>query len=114
MPLYESTFITRQDISEQEVKKLTDSFVKLIEGFKGKVIRKEFWGLRQLSYIIKKNQKGYYFVLYIDTPSEAIDELTRKCKLNENIIRNLTIKIDDIPKEASELSVDTKNKRKEG
>jgi small subunit ribosomal protein S6 len=103
MALYESTFIVRQDISAQEVDKIADIFSKVVNDNKGKVVKKEYWGLLNLAYKVNKNKKGHYIFLGVDAPSAAIDELTRQYKLNEDVIRNLTIKVDEISKEASPL-----------
>ena len=111
MPLYESTFIVRQDISAQEVDKIAEKFSKIVEKFKGKIVKKEYWGLKNLAYKVKKNRKGHYTMLGIDAPVEAIDELNRQCRLSEDVIRNLTIKVDEISKEASPLLEKASNKR---
>ena len=101
MAFYESTFITRQDISTQEHDKIVESLTKVVEKHKGKVVKNEFWGLRTLAYHIKKNRKGHYSMLCLDAPAEALNELNRQYKLNEDIIRNLTIKVNEVAKEPS-------------
>ena len=103
MPLYESTFITRQDVSLQEVEKLTDNFVKLISSMAGKVVKIEQWGLRDLAYPIKKSSKGYYTFLGIDSNIEAVKEMERKIKLTEDIIRCVTFRVDEIKEAPSPL-----------
>lgn len=103
MPLYEITFITRQDASSQEVEKITESFSKIITDYKGKVIKTEQWGLRDLAYIIKKSSKGYYTFLGVDASVEAIKEFERKIKLNEYIIRCLTFRVEEISDSPSAL-----------
>jgi small subunit ribosomal protein S6 len=94
MSLYESTFIARQDISTSDVEKLTESFSKIITDNGGKVCNTEYWGLRSLAYMIKKNKKGHYVMLSIDAPSAAIQEMSRRIKLNEDVIRNVTFRVD--------------------
>lgn len=94
MSLYEASFIMRQDISTSEVNKITDSLVNLIKENGGKVLKQEYWGLRDLAYLIKKNKKGHYVMLVLDSPHRAIQELHKKIKLSEDIVRNLSIKID--------------------
>lgn len=103
MPLYESTFIVRQDASPQEVEKVTEKFTKLVKDLKGKVIKKEYWGLRNLAYKISKSRKGHYTMLAIEAPAESIDELLRQYKLSEDVIRNLTVKVANISKDPSPM-----------
>lgn len=101
MPFYESIFIARQDLSPQEVDKITEHLTKVISEHNGKVVKHEYWGIRNLAYKINKNRKGHYVLLYIDGGAEAVNELERQCKLSENIIRNMTIKVEEISKEPS-------------
>jgi small subunit ribosomal protein S6 len=103
MPLYESTFITRQEVAQHELEKLTDSFIKMIEEGGGKVVKAEQWGLRDFAYPIKKYSKGYYTMLGIDAEHGAIDEIERKSKLNEDILRHITFKVDKIDSEPSQM-----------
>lgn len=93
MAIYESTFIVRQDASTVDVSKITDSLVNVVTENGGKVLKIEQWGLRNLAYIIKKNRKGHYIMLVLDAPHKAIKEMERRMKLSEDVIRNLTIKI---------------------
>jgi len=102
MALYESTFIVRQDLSSQDVEKVTDTFAQVIKDCKGKVVNKEYWGLRNLAYKVKKNKKGHYVILFIDIPS--VDELQRQYKLSEDVIRYLNIKVEEFPKEETPLA----------
>jgi len=103
MPLYESTYITRQDISSQEVEKLADAYTKVIGELNGQVKKIEQWGLRDLAYPIKKCTKGYYTFMGIDAPIEAINEMERKIKLNEDIIRCFTVRVEEIEENPSPL-----------
>lgn len=103
MPLYESTFIARQDISPQDVEKITEQFTKVLTENGGKVVKKESWGLRNLAYHIRKNRKGHYVMLAIDAPAAAVKELERKYKLSEDVIRNLTVKVSNISKDPSPI-----------
>jgi len=96
MSLYESTFVTRQDVSRADVNKLIDAFTDIISQGKGKVIKNEYWGLRNLAYRIKKNRKGHYVMLAIDAPHAAIKELERNMGLHEDVIRHLTVHVDSI------------------
>jgi small subunit ribosomal protein S6 len=93
---YENVFIARQDISEVQVEDLTESFTKVINDNDGKIVKSESWGLRTLAYRIKKNRKGHYVMLNIDAPAGAIHEMERQTRINEDILRYLTIKIDAI------------------
>ena len=96
MPLYESTFITRQDLSRQDITKITDGFTSIVEQGGGKIIKNEYWGLRSLAYRIRKNRKGHYNMLAIDAPVAAVKEMERNIGINEDIIRALTIRVDEI------------------
>jgi small subunit ribosomal protein S6 len=94
MPLYESTFITRQDMSRQDITKLCDSFTSIVEGAGGKIIKNEYWGLRNFAYRINKSRKGHYTMLGIDAPAAAIKEMERQIGINEDVLRALTIRVD--------------------
>lgn len=96
MPFYESTFITRQDLSRQDITKLTDSLTSFIEQGGGKVVKNEYWGLRSMAYRIRKNRKGHYSMLAIDAPPAAIKEMERNMRINEDIIRTLTVRVDEL------------------
>lgn len=103
MAFYESTFIARQDCSSQEVEQLTDAMKKIVEDKKGKVVKDEYWGLRTLAYKVNKNRKGHYVMLGIEANNDVIDELNHNYKINESIIRNLTIKVHEIDKNPSHM-----------
>ena len=96
MPLYECVFIARQDISAPQVDSLTEELTKLIEEQDAKVVKMEYWGLRSLAYKIRKNRKGHYVLYGIDGPSSAILEMERRMRLNEDVLRYLTVKVDEI------------------
>lgn len=106
MSFYELTFIIRHDVSLNDIDKIVDDFTKIIKDNNGNVIKKEYWGLRTLAYKIGNNKKGHYYFLGLEIPGaskDATKELERKMKLNENIIRFLTIKVDSISNEASPI-----------
>ena len=84
MPYYESVFIARQDISGTQVDQLTESFNTIIQDGGGQVTKKEFWGLRNLAYKIKKNRKGHYVHLNIDGPASAVLEMERNMRISED------------------------------
>jgi small subunit ribosomal protein S6 len=94
MPLYEHVYLARQDITTQQVDAITKTIEELIKKEGGKVDRIEYWGLRQLSYKIKKNRKAHYTLMNIDASSEILTEVERQISLNENILRHLTLKVD--------------------
>ncbi len=101
MKLYECVFIARQDISQAQLDEITNNLKSLIKKFKGKVHKEENWGLRNLSYRIKKNRKGHYVLLNLEINSEGLFELERIMRLNEDILRFLMIVIDEINDEPS-------------
>jgi len=96
MPFYETVFIARQDLSTAQVKELTDGYTKIITDNGGKVAKVEEWGLKTLAYKINKNRRGYYVLIESDTPAPAIHEIERTMRLNEDILRFMTIKLDEL------------------
>ena len=96
MALYENVFIARQDVPTTQVEALTNQFAELVTGMGGTVSKKEYWGLRSLTYRIKKNRKGHYTLLNIDAPSAAVKEMERTMSINEDIIRYLTVRVDKL------------------
>ena len=103
MALYESVIIGRQDLTPNQFEELIDEFIKIIETFKGVIKKRESWGLRNLAYKINKNRKGHYVLLNIDSSSDAIIEYERLMRLNEDIIRFLTIRISSVDEKSSPL-----------
>ena len=96
MALYETTFIARQDLSRADVTKMTDTFAEIITSNGGKIIKTEYWGLRNLAYKINKNRKGHYTMFGIDAPTAAMVELNRNLGLNEEVVRTLTVRVEAI------------------
>jgi small subunit ribosomal protein S6 len=94
MPLYENVFIARQDISGAQVDALADGFTQLIADNGGEVTKREYWGLRNLAYRMRKNRKGHYVLLNISAPPVAIAELERTMRISEDVIRYLSIRVD--------------------
>ncbi|MGH7046518.1 MAG: 30S ribosomal protein S6, partial [Stellaceae bacterium] len=94
MPLYENVFIARQDISGAQVDALADSFAELIAGQGGEVKKREYWGLRNLAYRMRKNRKGHYVLMNLAAPAPAIAELERTMRINEDVLRYLTIRVE--------------------
>ena len=94
MPYYETVFIARQDISAAQVETLADTFSALVGEHGGQVAKREYWGLRNISYRIKKNRKGHYMLFNLDAPPAAVNELERNMRINEDVIRYLTVRVE--------------------
>ena len=94
MAFYETVFISRQDISNAQVEALTDGFAQVIQDHGGQVSKREYWGLRNLSYRIKKNRKGHYVMLNIEAGGPAVSEMERTMRINEDVLRYLTVRVD--------------------
>ena len=107
MPYYESVFIARPDISPAQVEALTESMSKIVTEGGGKVTQTEYWGLKSLAYRIKKNRKGHYTMMSLDAPSDIVKEFERNMRLNEDVLRLMTIRLDEL---SDEPSVMMKNK----
>ena len=103
MALYESVIIGRQDLTPSQFETIIEKFISVIESFKGKIKKKENWGLRNLAYKINKNRKGHYILLNIDGPPDAIVEYERLMRIDEDIIRFMTVKIKFIDEKPSPL-----------
>jgi small subunit ribosomal protein S6 len=103
MPYYEHVFIARQDVTPQAVDQLTETLRGVVEQNGGKLVNHEYWGLRNLNYRIKKNRKGHYVLMNLDAPPPAINELERQQKINEDIIRYLTVRVDELPEGPSAM-----------
>ena len=93
MNLYEHVFILRQDISNTQVDEIMDHFDKVLTENKGKVVDKEYWGMKTLSYKINKNRKGHYCFFKSNAPWEAVKEMERLMKIHEDVLRVLTVKV---------------------
>src|SRR5258707_13900495 len=94
MALYESIFIARQDISTTQTEALTEQFSQIIADNGGAVSKKEYWGLKSLAFRIKKNRKGHYVLLNIDAPAAAVIEMERNMRINEDVTRYRTVKVE--------------------
>jgi small subunit ribosomal protein S6 len=103
MPLYETVFIARQDVSAKQVEDLAEAFGKIVNDNGGKLKNTESWGLRNLAYKIKKNRKGHYTLMHFDAPHKAIAEMERNMGLNEDVLRFMTVSIDKLPKGPSAI-----------
>ena len=96
MPLYETVFIARQDLTNGQNEDLTKQMSQIVQDNGGKILSTEYWGLRQMAYRIKKNRKGHYVMLQLDAPAAAKDELERNLRLHEDVLRFLTLKLEQI------------------
>ena len=112
MALYESVIIGRQDLTTSQFETIIEKFISVIVSLKGEIKKRESWGLRNLAYKINKNRKGHYILLNIDGPAEAIVEYERLMRLDEDIIRFLTIKINFIDEKPSPLMANKSDKNK--
>jgi small subunit ribosomal protein S6 len=101
MALYEHVVVTRPDISPQQVDALVEDITKIVTERKGKIGKTEYWGLRNLAYPIKKSRKAHYSLLNIDAPGDVIAELERRHRINEDVLRFLTVKVDALSEEPS-------------
>lgn len=103
MPLYESVFIVRQEVSSHDVDKIMDSFIDAVKKNNGKLVKHEYWGMRNLAYEINNNRKGHYVMLALDAPVDAIREMERKMKYSTDLLRFMTFKVDAISSEPSPI-----------
>ena len=94
MPLYECVFIARQDLTQSQSEGLAQKFSELLQNNGGKVTKVEHWGLRQLAYRIKKNRKGYYHLMNLEATPEVVAEMERNMRLDEDMLRFLTVRVD--------------------
>ncbi|MDR2760864.1 MAG: 30S ribosomal protein S6 [Rickettsiales bacterium] len=113
MPFYELVYVARQDLTAIEVNSLTDKFESILKENGGKIVSKEYWGLRNLAYPIKKNTRGHYALLNIDSSYPAVKELERIMGFNENVLRKGIFKLDALSKEPSELAIGANSKDRE-
>jgi len=96
MALYEHVFLARQDLAQAQVDALAEAATKIITDNQGKVVKTETWGLRSLAYRIAKNRKAHYVMLEIDAPAGVVAELERQTQINEDVIRFMTVKVDEL------------------
>lgn len=94
MPLYEHIYLARQDLSTQQVEELTAKLTGVITEAGGKITKTEYWGLKSLSYRIRKNRKAHLTLLNVDAPSAALNEVERQERLSEDVLRYLTIRVE--------------------
>ena len=109
MPLYEHVFLARQDLSQAQVDTLAAAAAAIVDANQGKVVKTESWGLRSLAYKIKKNRKAHFVMLHLDAPAGVVAELERQTSINEDIIRYMTVRVDE--HEAGPSAMMRKNER---
>ena len=119
MPLYESIFIVRPDVSGQHVDGMAESFATIVGEHGGQVTKTENWGLRSLAYRINKNRKGHYVLMNIDAPAAAMTELRRNMGIDEDVVRHLTVRVDELesgpsPMMQSRAARDERSRRDRG
>ncbi len=96
MPLYEHVYLARQDLSAQQVEEMTATFKGVIEGLGGKLVSDpEYWGVKTLSFRIRKNRKAHFTMLKLDAPPAALTEVERQERLSEDVLRYLTVRVDE-------------------
>jgi small subunit ribosomal protein S6 len=103
MPQYECVLIARNDVTQQQVEAVADQVAAELESQGGSVAKREYWGLRSLSYRIKKNRKGHYMLLGLDAKPAAVNEVERQLRLNEDILRFLTIRVEKLEEAPSAI-----------
>ena len=101
MAFYEIVYIVRPDVSNNQVEQVANKFTDLVEAKKGKVIKSENWGLKNLAYRVRKHRKGYYTMLCVEADGAIIAEVERQMRMSDDVIRFLSIRVDKISKEPS-------------
>jgi small subunit ribosomal protein S6 len=114
MSFYETVFIARQDISSAQAEALADTFAQVAQEHEGNVVGREYWGLRNLSYRIKKNRKGHYVLLNINAPARAIQELERQLRINEDVLRYMSVKVDKFEQSSNKNKREREENKAEG
>ena len=112
MPLYEHTLILRQDITTAQVETIAEDQRTFIEENGGKVDKIEHWGLRSMAYKVRKNRKGHYVLLNIEADAPIIHEMERKLRINEDVLRHLTIKVDEFAEGQSAILVKREDRKR--
>jgi small subunit ribosomal protein S6 len=96
MPLYEHVYLARQDVTAQQVETMTDSFKSIIEAAGGSFQKVEYWGVKTLAFRIKKNRKAHFSLININAPASAVAEMERQMGINEDILRFMTIRVEEL------------------
>lgn len=95
MALYEHVFLARQDLSQAQVDALAAAATEIVEQNQGKVTKTETWGLKSLAYKIDRNRKAHFVLLNIEAPGSVVEELERQTRINEDVIRYMTVRVDE-------------------
>lgn len=103
MSLYESVFIARQDLSKQDISRLVDNFSAIAVKNGGRVVKTEYWGLRNLAYRINKNRKAHYAMIALEAPAAAITEMERNMRISEDVMRTVTVRVESISEQPSAI-----------
>ena len=103
MPLYEHVYLARQDVSAQQVDELTTHYKGVIEQLGGKIAKSEYWGVKSLSYRIRKNRKAHFTLMNLDAPPAAVAEMERQMRISEDVLRFLTVRVDALETEPSAM-----------
>ena len=96
MPRYEHVFLARQDVSAQQVEGLTEQYKAVLEAAGGAVTKVEYWGVKSLAFRINKNRKAHYALMNIDAPAPAVAEMERQMRINENVLRFMTVRVEEL------------------
>ena len=103
MPLYETVLIARNELTQQQVEAVADQVAGILGEAGGEIRKREYWGLRGLAYRIKKNRKAHYMLLGLDCPPAAEKEVARQLGLNEDVLRHMTLRVEEITEEPSAI-----------
>jgi small subunit ribosomal protein S6 len=103
MPLYEHVYLARQDLSAQQVEELTAQYKGVIEQMGGKIAKTEYWGVKTLTYRMRKNRKAHFTLMNVDAPPAAMAEIERQQRINEDVLRQLTVRVDEHEAEPSAM-----------
>jgi small subunit ribosomal protein S6 len=103
MSYYETVFIVRQDMSPTQVEAMADTYAELVGQYEGSVVKREMWGLRNLAFRMNKNRKGHYVMMHLDTPPAAIAEMERLMRISEDVLRYMTVRLEEIPEDPSPM-----------
>ncbi|MDR3437196.1 30S ribosomal protein S6 [Telmatospirillum sp.] len=110
MSLYECVFIARQDLATPQVETLADELNNILTAQGGTVTKREYWGLRNIAYRIKKNRKGHYVLFNVDAPAPAVKEFERQMSINEDVLRYLSVRVEEL-EEVPSAVMQSKNQR---
>ena len=103
MPLYETVLIARNELTQQQVEAVADQIGAILTEAGGEIRKREYWGLRGLAYRIKKSRKGHYMLLGLECPPAAEQEVTRQLGLNEDVLRHMTLRVEELTEEPSAI-----------